>query len=90
MPFTLLQTTAVDPIQYGMAGAVIAVVILFLRFLGDERKSRIKERDEERQDRTVEREKFLNALSEHTASINNFALRVEHCPTREKNRKLGG
>lgn len=81
--------------QGGAAVAVIAVVILFLRFLEKERDARNKEREREREDRKCERESFVATIRESSDrnneaakllsdSINLLGLKVEKCPYRGK------
>lgn len=69
-----------DYTQWGIAGAVVFVVGLFLWFL-----------TKEREDRKAERESFVRTIDRNNESqnnlagaVNNLALKIESCPDNQK------
>ena len=75
-------------LQFGMAGAVVVSVYMFLRFLGEERKARLADIALERQDRAAEREKaidertrFLDVLEKYRTHLD---IVVERCTEKQR------
>jgi hypothetical protein len=59
-------------VQYGIAGAVITITVLFLKFLR-----------EERQDRRAERESFVKSYGEMATKVTQSLDKLaEHCERR--------
>ena len=59
--------------------AVIVVTILFLRFLGDERKDRAEERKADRESRAEAHRQFVDTMDKQAQLVN---VMVENCKSR--------
>jgi len=59
-------------VQYGVAGAVLVALVLFLKALADERKDRAEERVQNNE----ERKRFLACLESYRITVD---LMVERC-----------
>jgi hypothetical protein len=75
----------------GAAGAVIAVVLLFLKHMKEERADRASERTLHEDtvksivaESKASSEAFAKALSKNTEVMQEICLRIEHCPAREE------
>lgn len=58
-------TTLAQLAQLGAAGAVLATVILFLRYTTQTNKERSIEREQTNKERVLEREQFLDVITNH-------------------------
>jgi len=65
-------------VQYGMAGAVLVAIVLFLKFLREERKDRAEERSQLFEERT----RFLDVLEKYRVTVD---LNIERCTGKRTN-----